>query len=112
MRPLLLSSPRVGQETLRKKYLLTFCAWQLPRTIILNFTVIFFFFLDVDPPRDLMAVNVQTDSATLTWQPPTAAVSGYVLTFFSSDDAIRVCTLLNRLLYCFSFPARNVHRMF
>ncbi|XP_044000765.1 tenascin isoform X4 [Gambusia affinis] len=47
------------------------------------------FSTDVDPPRDLMAVNVQTDSATLTWQPPTAAVSGYVLTFFSSDDAIR-----------------------
>ncbi|XP_023193838.1 tenascin-like isoform X3 [Xiphophorus maculatus] len=47
------------------------------------------FSTDVDPPRDLMAVNVQTDSATLTWQPPTAAVSGYVLTFFSSDGAIR-----------------------
>ncbi|XP_032424934.1 tenascin isoform X4 [Xiphophorus hellerii] len=47
------------------------------------------FSTDVDPPRDLMAINVQTDSATLTWQPPTAAVSGYVLTFVSSDGAIR-----------------------
>ncbi|XP_054908315.1 tenascin isoform X5 [Poeciliopsis prolifica] len=47
------------------------------------------FSTDVDPPRDLTAVNVQTDSATLTWQPPTAAVSGYALTFFSSEGAIR-----------------------
>ncbi|XP_014887537.1 tenascin isoform X6 [Poecilia latipinna] len=47
------------------------------------------FSTDVDPPRDLMTVNVQTDSATLTWQPPTAAVSGYVLTFFSADGAVR-----------------------
>ncbi|XP_014841199.1 PREDICTED: tenascin-like isoform X4 [Poecilia mexicana] len=47
------------------------------------------FSTEVDPPRDLMTVNVQTDSATLTWQPPTAAVSGYVLTFFSADGAVR-----------------------
>ncbi|XP_008421676.1 tenascin isoform X2 [Poecilia reticulata] len=47
------------------------------------------FSTDLDPPRDLMTVNVQTDSATLTWQPPTAAISGYVLTFFSADGAVR-----------------------
>ncbi|XP_047228734.1 tenascin isoform X4 [Girardinichthys multiradiatus] len=47
------------------------------------------FTTDVDPPRDLMAVNVQTDSATLTWKPPTAAVTGYVLTFFPADVVIK-----------------------
>lgn len=48
-------------------------------------------FAGVDPPRDLTAVNVQTDSATLTWKPPEAAVTGYTLTFFSADGTIRVC---------------------
>uniref|UniRef100_A0A7N8XNJ0 Tenascin-like n=1 Tax=Mastacembelus armatus TaxID=205130 RepID=A0A7N8XNJ0_9TELE len=43
------------------------------------------FTTDVDPPRDLTATNVQTDSATLTWKPPQAAVTGYTLTFSSSD---------------------------
>lgn len=47
-------------------------------------------FSDVDPPRDLTAVNVQTDSATLTWKHPQAAVSGYTLTFSSADGIIRV----------------------
>lgn len=47
-------------------------------------------FSDVDPPRDLTAVNVQTDSATLTWKHPHAAVSGYTLTFSSADGIIRV----------------------
>lgn len=47
-------------------------------------------FADVDPPRDLKAVNIQTDSATLTWRPPQAAVTGYTLTFSSADGVIRV----------------------
>lgn len=47
-------------------------------------------FSDVDPPRDLTAVNIQTDSATLTWKPPQAAVTGYTLTFSSVDGVIRV----------------------
>ncbi|XP_056288375.1 tenascin isoform X4 [Pseudoliparis swirei] len=50
------------------------------------------FTTDVDPPRDLMAVNIQTDSATLTWKPPQAAVTGYTLTF-SADGAIREVVL-------------------
>lgn len=45
---------------------------------------------DVDPPRDLTAVNIQTDGATLTWKPPEAAVTGYMLTFSSADGLIRV----------------------
>lgn len=44
----------------------------------------------MDPPRDLKAVNIQTDSATLTWKPPQAAVTGYTLTFSSADGVIRV----------------------
>lgn len=46
-------------------------------------------FADVDPPRDLKAVNVQADGATLTWKPPQAAVTGYTLTF-TADGVIRV----------------------
>ncbi|TKS84912.1 Tenascin [Collichthys lucidus] len=47
------------------------------------------FTTDVDPPRDLTAINIQTDSATLTWRPPHAAVTGYTLTFSSADGIIR-----------------------
>uniref|UniRef100_A0A7N6BQR3 Zmp:0000000846 n=1 Tax=Anabas testudineus TaxID=64144 RepID=A0A7N6BQR3_ANATE len=51
------------------------------------------FTTDVDPPRDLMATNIQTDSATLTWKPPVAAVTGYTLTFSSADGTIREVVL-------------------
>uniref|UniRef100_A0A3Q3WFJ4 Uncharacterized protein n=1 Tax=Mola mola TaxID=94237 RepID=A0A3Q3WFJ4_MOLML len=51
------------------------------------------FTTDVDPPRNLTAVNIQTDSATLTWKPPQAAVTGYTLTFSSADGIIREVVL-------------------
>uniref|UniRef100_A0A665U0B5 Zmp:0000000846 n=1 Tax=Echeneis naucrates TaxID=173247 RepID=A0A665U0B5_ECHNA len=51
------------------------------------------FTTDVDPPRDLTAVNIQTDSATLTWKPSHAAVTGYTLTFSSADGSIREVVL-------------------
>ncbi|XP_034565188.1 tenascin isoform X4 [Notolabrus celidotus] len=51
------------------------------------------FTTDVDPPRDLTAVNIQTDSATLNWKPPQAAVTGYTLTFTSTDGTIREVVL-------------------
>ncbi|XP_028318004.1 tenascin-R isoform X9 [Gouania willdenowi] len=51
------------------------------------------FSTDVDPPRDLSVVNIQTDSATLTWKPPQAAVTGYTLTFSSADGNIREVVL-------------------
>lgn len=44
----------------------------------------------VDPPRDLTATNVQIESATLTWKPPQAAITGYMLSFSSADAVIRV----------------------
>ncbi|XP_038148429.1 tenascin isoform X4 [Cyprinodon tularosa] len=47
------------------------------------------FTTDLDPPRDLMANNVQTDTATLTWKPPTAAVTGYMLSFSAPGGVIR-----------------------
>ncbi|XP_068190376.1 tenascin-like isoform X3 [Antennarius striatus] len=51
------------------------------------------FTTDVDPPRDLTAVDIQTDSATLTWKPPQAAVTGYMLTCTASDGTIREVVL-------------------
>uniref|UniRef100_A0A672RKS4 Tenascin-like n=1 Tax=Sinocyclocheilus grahami TaxID=75366 RepID=A0A672RKS4_SINGR len=45
---------------------------------------------DVDSPRDLVASNIQTDSAVLTWTPPRAAITGYILTFQASDGDVRV----------------------
>uniref|UniRef100_A0A8C7LD49 Tenascin C n=1 Tax=Oncorhynchus kisutch TaxID=8019 RepID=A0A8C7LD49_ONCKI len=51
------------------------------------------FTTDVDSPRDLAASNVQTDSATLTWKPPRADITGYVLTFTSSDSTVREVVL-------------------
>ncbi|XP_061763849.1 tenascin-like [Nerophis ophidion] len=51
------------------------------------------FTTDVDPPRDLAAVNIEADSATLTWKPPQASVSAYVLTFSSADGSAREVTL-------------------
>ncbi|XP_076020090.1 tenascin-like [Genypterus blacodes] len=51
------------------------------------------FTTDVDPPRDLTASNIQTDSATLTWKPPLAAITGYTLTFSSPDGTIREVVL-------------------
>ncbi|XP_044030147.1 tenascin isoform X5 [Siniperca chuatsi] len=51
------------------------------------------FTTEVDPPRDLTAINIQTDSATLTWKPPQVAVTGYTLTFSSADGIIREVVL-------------------
>ncbi|KAJ0057582.1 hypothetical protein NL108_009362, partial [Boleophthalmus pectinirostris] len=51
------------------------------------------FTTDVDPPRDLTVANIQMDSATLTWSPPQAAVTGYTLSFSSADATIREVVL-------------------
>uniref|UniRef100_A0A3P8W712 Tenascin Ca n=1 Tax=Cynoglossus semilaevis TaxID=244447 RepID=A0A3P8W712_CYNSE len=51
------------------------------------------FSTDVDPPRELKVTHIQTDSATLTWKPPQAAVTGYTLTFSSADGVIREVVL-------------------
>ena len=46
--------------------------------------------LDVDTPMDLTATNVLTDSAQLTWTPPRADITGYILSFQSTDGTVRV----------------------
>uniref|UniRef100_A0A8C1PNI8 Zmp:0000000846 n=1 Tax=Cyprinus carpio TaxID=7962 RepID=A0A8C1PNI8_CYPCA len=51
------------------------------------------FTTDVDAPRDLVASNIQTDSAVLTWTPPRAAITGYILTFEASDGDVRELNL-------------------
>ncbi|XP_062414882.1 tenascin-like isoform X1 [Pungitius pungitius] len=51
------------------------------------------FTTDVDPPRDVTASDVGTDSATLTWRPPQAALTGYTLSFYPADGAVREVVL-------------------
>ncbi|XP_058631865.1 tenascin isoform X4 [Onychostoma macrolepis] len=51
------------------------------------------FTTDVDALRDLVASNIQTDSAVLTWTPPRAAITGYILTFQASDGDVRELNL-------------------
>ncbi|XP_066515911.1 tenascin [Hoplias malabaricus] len=46
------------------------------------------FITDVDAPRDFVASDIQTDSAFLTWKPPRASISFYVLTFESPNGTI------------------------
>ncbi|KAG7476826.1 hypothetical protein MATL_G00086960, partial [Megalops atlanticus] len=51
------------------------------------------FTTNVDAPRDLAASNILTESATLTWKPPRAAITGYVLTIESADGVVREVVL-------------------
>lgn len=45
---------------------------------------------DVDAPRDLTVTNVQGDHATLTWNPPRSHINGYILSYGSANDTMRV----------------------
>ncbi len=47
-------------------------------------------FLDVDAPQDLAASNIQTENGMLTWKPPRADITGYILSFESADGTVRV----------------------
>lgn len=46
--------------------------------------------LDVDAPQDLAAGNIQTENGMLTWKPPRADITGYILSFEAADGTIRV----------------------
>ncbi|XP_056142761.1 tenascin [Lampris incognitus] len=43
----------------------------------------------VDAPQDLAASNIQTESSLLTWRPPRADITGYILSFESADGTVR-----------------------
>ncbi|KAM9743872.1 tenascin isoform 3-T5 [Menidia menidia] len=51
------------------------------------------FTTDVDAPQDLAASNIQTESAMLTWKPPRADITGYILSFESAGGTIREVVL-------------------
>uniref|UniRef100_A0A3P9PI14 Tenascin Cb n=1 Tax=Poecilia reticulata TaxID=8081 RepID=A0A3P9PI14_POERE len=51
------------------------------------------FTTDVDAPQDLAATNIQTESAMLTWKPPRADISGYLLHFESAVGTIHEVVL-------------------
>ncbi|KAL6089095.1 hypothetical protein STEG23_029009 [Scotinomys teguina] len=47
------------------------------------------FTTDLDSPRDLAATEVQSETALLTWRPPRASVTGYLLVYESLDGAVK-----------------------
>uniref|UniRef100_A0A8C2JEV5 Tenascin C n=1 Tax=Cyprinus carpio TaxID=7962 RepID=A0A8C2JEV5_CYPCA len=55
------------------------------------------FTTDVDAPQNLAASNIQTESAMLTWKPPRADISGYILSFESADGIVKVTTFYIKL---------------
>ncbi|CAK6959636.1 tenascin isoform X2 [Scomber scombrus] len=51
------------------------------------------FTTDVDAPQDLAASNIQTETGMLTWRPPRADITGYILSFESADGTVREVVL-------------------
>ncbi|KAG7246123.1 hypothetical protein CRUP_009360, partial [Coryphaenoides rupestris] len=47
----------------------------------------------VDAPQDLAASNILTESGHLTWRPPRAEITGYILSFHATDGAVREVVL-------------------
>ncbi|XP_021085783.1 tenascin isoform X3 [Mesocricetus auratus] len=47
------------------------------------------FTTDLDSPRDLTATEVQSETALLTWRPPRASVTGYLLVYESLDGTVK-----------------------
>ncbi|XP_035579333.1 tenascin isoform X5 [Zalophus californianus] len=47
------------------------------------------FTTDLDSPRDLTATEVQSETALLTWRPPRASVTGYLLVYESIDGTVK-----------------------
>ncbi|XP_065802556.1 tenascin isoform X4 [Muntiacus reevesi] len=56
---------------------------QKSSTITTKFTT------DLDSPRDFTATEVQSETALLTWRPPRASVTGYLLVYESVDGTIK-----------------------
>ncbi|XP_055467688.1 tenascin isoform X3 [Psammomys obesus] len=47
------------------------------------------FTTDLDSPRELAATEVQSETALLTWRPPRASVTGYLLVYESMDGTVK-----------------------
>ncbi|XP_060056029.1 tenascin isoform X9 [Erinaceus europaeus] len=47
------------------------------------------FTTDLDSPRDLTATEVQSETALLTWRPPKASITGYLLVYESVDGTVK-----------------------
>lgn len=56
---------------------------QKSSTIATKFTT------DLDSPRELTATEVQSETAFLTWRPPRASVTGYLLVYESVDGTVK-----------------------
>jgi len=65
-------------------------AWLSVYVHISYFLYILFVVVDVDAPQDLAASNILTESGHLTWRPPRAEITGYILSFHATDGAVRV----------------------
>uniref|UniRef100_A0AAQ4QY63 Tenascin Cb n=1 Tax=Gasterosteus aculeatus aculeatus TaxID=481459 RepID=A0AAQ4QY63_GASAC len=63
------------------------------RDLIFNSLNVIFAFSDVDAPQDLAASNIQTENAMLSWKPPRADITGYILSFEAADGTIREVVL-------------------
>lgn len=44
----------------------------------------------LDAPKDLSATEVQAETAVITWRPPRAPVTGYLLIYESIDGKVKV----------------------
>lgn len=47
-------------------------------------------FSEIDAPKNLKAVDVQTQTSTVTWSAPQANIDGYILTYRAEDGSIQV----------------------
>lgn len=56
-------------------------------------------FPDVDAPHDLTASNIQTETGMLTWKPPRADITGYILSFEAADGTVRVSRCHNNRVW-------------
>ncbi|XP_029395749.1 tenascin isoform X2 [Mus pahari] len=56
---------------------------QKSSTIATKFTT------DLDSPREFTATEVQTETALLTWRPPRASITGYLLVYESVDGTVK-----------------------
>lgn len=44
----------------------------------------------LDAPRDLSATEVQSETAVITWRPPRAPITDYLLIYESIDGRVKV----------------------